>query len=145
MEQKRKNEIHRINYLTSEMESYYHQASLKLGVSDSISIILYTIYDSETDCLLSDIYKKTGISKQTINSAIRILENSDILHLEPYIGRAKKIILTEKGKEYIQKTAAKIYQAEIQAFDTWSDEEIRTYIRLMEKYAECFRHQIEKM
>ena len=145
MEQKRKNEIHRINYLTSEMESYYHQASLKLGVSDSISMILYTIYDSETDCLLSDVYKRTGISKQTINSAIRILENSDILHLEAHTGRAKKIVLTEKGKVYIQKTAAKIYQAEIEAFATWSDDEIEAYIRLMEKYAECFRKQIEKM
>ena len=145
MEQKRNNEIHRINYLTSEMESYYHQASLKLGISDSISMILYTIYDSETDCLLSDVYKKTGISKQTINSSIRILENSDILHLEAYSGRAKKIVLTEQGKAYIQKTAAKIYQAEIEAFDTWSDEEIETYIRLMEKYAECFRQQVEKM
>lgn len=145
MERKRKNEIHRINYLTSEMESYYHQASLKLGVSDSISKVLYTICDSEMDCLLSDVYKKTGISKQTINSAIRILENADILHLEAHTGRSKKIILTEKGRAYVQKTAAKIYQAEAEAFDTWSGEEIETYIRLMEKYAECFRQQIEKM
>lgn len=31
--------------LTSEMEALYHQASLKLGITDSISIVLYTIYD----------------------------------------------------------------------------------------------------
>lgn len=145
MDEKRKNEIHRINYLTSEMESFYHQASLKLGISDSISKILYAIYDSQTDCLLSDIYKKTGISKQTINSAIRILENADILHLAAHTGRSKKIILTKKGTAYIQNTAAKIFQAEIAAFDTWSDEEIGTYIQLMEKYAECFHQQVEKM
>lgn len=138
-------EIHRINYLTSEMESFYHQASLKLGISDSVSMVLYTIYDEGEVCLLSDIYKKTGISKQTINSAIRTLEASDILYLEQHTGRAKKVVLTEKGKKFIQKTAAKIYQAEIQAFDTWSEEEIATYIRLMEKYADCFRQQIEKI
>lgn len=40
-----RNEIHRINYLTSEMESLYHQASLKLGITDSVSIVLYTIFD----------------------------------------------------------------------------------------------------
>ena len=61
------------------------------------------------------------------------------------MGRSKKVILTEKGKEYIQKTAAKIYQAEIQAFDTWSDDEISMYIKLMEKYADCFRRQVEMM
>ena len=128
-----------------EMESFYHQASLKLGISDSVSIVLYTLYDAGTDCLLSDIYKKTGISKQTVNSAIRTLESSGIVYLEPYMGRSKKVILTEKGKEYIQKTAAKIYQAEIQAFDTWSDDEISMYIKLMEKYANCFRQQVEMM
>ena len=145
MDQKRRTQIHRINYLTSEMESFYHQASLKLGVSDSVSMVLYTIYDTGESCLLSDIYKKTGISKQTINSAIRTLEASDILYLIPYTGRAKKVILTQKGKDYIQKTAAKIYQAEIRAFDTWSEEEINTYMELMEKYADCFRQQIEKL
>lgn len=145
MAQNRQQEIHRINYLVSEMDSFYHQASLKLGISDSISIVLYAIYDAGQDCLLSDIYKKTGISKQTINSAIRSLEARDILYLEQHIGRSKKILLTEKGKEFIEKTAARIYQAEMQAFDTWTDEEIDTYIRLMEKYAHCFRQQMEQL
>lgn len=145
MDQDRRNQIHRINYLTSEMESFYHQASLKLGISDSISMVLYTVYDTGESCLLSDIYKKTGISKQTINSAIRSLEASGILYLEQYTGRAKKVVLTQKGKSYVQKTAARIFQAEIQAFDTWSEDEIDTYLRLMEKYAECFRRQVEEL
>lgn len=41
--------------------------------------------------LLSDIYKKSGISKQTVNSAIRSLEADGILYLEQYNGRAKKL------------------------------------------------------
>lgn len=143
MNQKRWNEIHRINYLTSEMESYYHHASLKLGISDSVSMVLYTIYDAGEDCLLSDIYKKTGISKQTIHSAIRTLEASGMLYLERHTGRTKKVVLTGQGKEYIQKTAAKIYAAEVQALDTWTDEEVDTYLRLLEKYADCLRQQVE--
>ncbi len=139
------NEIHRINFLTSEMEAIYHQASLKLGITDSVSIVLYTIYDVGDTCLLSDVYKKSGISKQTVNSAIRGLEADNILYLEQHTGRAKKIVLTDKGKDYVRKTVARLYQAEVQAFDTWSEEEINTYIRLMEKYAECIRQQIEKL
>lgn len=145
MNQKRRNQIHQINYLTSEMESFYHQASVKLGVSDSVSKILYTIYDMGENCLLSDVYKKTGISKQTVNSSIRNLEAQGILYLQQHTGRAKKIVLTEKGREYIQKTAARIYEAEIQAFDTWSEDEIDTYVRMLEKYADCLRQQVEKM
>lgn len=142
MNQKRVDEIHRINYLTSEMEALYHQASLKLDITDSVSIVLYTIYDTGENCLLSDIYKKSGISKQTVNSAIRGLEMNGILYLKRYTGRAKKIILTEKGKDYTNSTVAKLYKAEAQAFDSWSTEEINTYIHLMEKYADCFRKQI---
>ena len=145
MTKKRFDEIHRINYLTSEMEALYHQASLKLGITDSVSIVLYTIYDTGENCLLSDIYKKSGISKQTVNSAIRGLENDGILYLEQYTGRAKKIFLTEKGKSYVNKTVAKLYEAEVQAFESWSTQEIDTYIRLMEKYTDCFRKQIDTL
>lgn len=42
-------------------------------------------------------------------------------------------------------TAARLYQAEMNAFESWSDNEVSTYIRLMEKYNESFRQQIEKL
>ncbi len=145
MQHDRMKEIHRINYLTTEMDSLYHLSSLKLGITDSVSFVLYSIYDAGNECLLSDIYKGSGISKQTINSAVRSLEADGILYLEQHNGRAKKVILTDKGKEYVQKTAARLYQAEMRSFDTWTEDEISTYIRLMEKYASCFRQQIEKL
>lgn len=135
----------KINFLSSEIEALYHQASLKFGISDSVSIVLYTVYDAGESCLLSDIYKKSGISKQTVNSAIRGLEADDILYLEQYTGRAKRVVLTDKGRNFAKQTVAKIQEAEVRAFDTWSEEEICTYIHLMEKYVHCFRKQIEKI
>ena len=45
----------------------------------------------------------------------------------------------------MQRTVARLYQAEINVFDSWTQEEISTYIQLMEKYADCFRQQIEKL
>ncbi|AWI03420.1 MarR family winged helix-turn-helix transcriptional regulator [Clostridium drakei] len=145
MNQEKINDTHQINYLTTEMKALYHQSSLKLGISDSRSIVLYSIYDAGGECLLSDVYKKSGITKQTINSAIRALEADDILYLEQYMGRFKKIILTEKGKDYTNQTVARLFEAELRTFDTWTREEINTYIRLMKKHADCFRQQIEKL
>ena len=138
-------EIHQINYLTTEMGSLYHQISLKIGVSDSVGTVLYAIYDAGNVCLLSDIYKKSGISKQTIHSAIRSLEANGILYLESYSGRAKRVVLTDLGKEYVQKTAAQIYRAEMDAFETWTEAEISTYIRLMGKYVACFRQKVQSL
>lgn len=137
--------IHRINYLNAELNALYHNASLKLGLTDSASIVLYTIYDNGGNCLLSDIYKQSGISKQTVNSAIRNLEKENIIFLEQHSGRAKKVVLTDTGKEYVQKTVARLFDIESAAFSSWTDDEINAHIGFMEKYIESFRIQVDKL
>lgn len=145
MDQKHLNKIRKINYLISEMDALYHLASLKMGISDSVSIVLYTIYDSGNGCLLSDVYKKSGISKQTVNSAVRKLETEEILYLEQHTGRSKRIFLTDRGKTFVRETVTRLYEAEAGAFDTWREEEVNTYINLMKKYADCLRQQIDRL
>ncbi len=145
METKICSRIHRINYLNAELDALYHHASLKLGLTDSASIVLYTICDNGGNCLLSDIYKQSGVSKQTVNSAIRNLEKKNIIYLEQHSGRAKKVVLTDTGKEYAQKTTARIFDAEAAAFSSWTEEEISAHIGFMEKYIRSFREQIEKI
>lgn len=145
MDQKHLNKIRKINYLISEMDALYHLASLKMGISDSVSIVLYTIYDSGNGCLLSDVYKKSGISKQTVNSAVRKLETEEILYLEQHTGRSKRIFLTDRGKTFVRETVARLYEAEAGAFDTWREEEVNTYINLMKKYADYLRQQIDRL
>lgn len=145
MKKKTIEKLHRINYLGAEMEALYHQVSLKLGISDSAMRSLYTVYDNGGTCLLSDIYKQSGISKQTVNSAIRKLESDEILYLEPESGRGKRVRLTEKGRSYVEGTVARLYAAECEIFASWSEEEIDSYIHFMEKYNELFRCQLEQM
>ena len=137
--------IHRINYLNAELNALYHHASLKLGLTDSAAMVLYTIYDNGENCLLSDIYKQSGVSKQTVNSAIRKLEKERIIYLEQHSGRTKKVVLTDTGKEYVQKTVARLFDAEAAAFASWTEEEINAHIGFMEKYIDSFREQIEKL
>ena len=59
--------------LAGEINSLYHEAAVKAGVSDSVQNILYVICEKDGRRLQSDISKLTGISRQTINSAIRRL------------------------------------------------------------------------
>jgi len=65
------------NLLLSEIDAAYHDAALRLGLSDSAMLILYTICWCDGECLLSDI--TSGASKQTINSALRKLEADNII------------------------------------------------------------------
>lgn len=139
------NAIDKINYLNAEIGSLYHRASLKLGMSDSVSMVLYAVRHGGGSCLLSDIYKMSGISKQTVNSALRNLEKNGAITVEPYRGKLKKVTLTKYGLEYSKHTVEKLRDAELEAFKTWSPEEIEIYIALTEKYARDFLNEIEKL
>lgn len=145
MQQMSEDNIRRINYLMTEIDALYHQAAVKMGLSDSVARVLYTIYEAKGSCLLSEIYKKTGVSKQTINSALRKLEQEGILYLEPYKGNAKKVILTSKGEQYVEQTVAKLYAAEIRSFASWSEAEMKMYISLIRKDIDSLRKEIERM
>ena len=61
-------------YLAGEINALYHEAAVKTGISDSVQNILYVLCERDGQCLQSEISKLTGISRQTINSAIRKLE-----------------------------------------------------------------------
>ena len=55
--------VNQINCLNEEIDSLYHQAALKLGVSDCVLFVLYMLHTNDGKCLLYDIYKLSGIRK----------------------------------------------------------------------------------
>ena len=136
-------EIRRFNHLTGEIEALYHQAALKLGFSDSAMQILYTICNVGDRCLLSDICKLSGTSKQTINSAIRVLEKDGIVYLEAFDGKKKVVCLTEKGKTTVEATIARLIAIENQIFASWTELEREEYLRLTKAYMIAFKEKME--
>ena len=86
-------------YLAGEINALYHEAAVKMGISDSVQNILYVLSEKGGQCLQSEISKLTGISRQTINSAIRKLEKEEIV-LSGTRERKKYHSLSDgKGKE----------------------------------------------
>ena len=106
------NEVKHINYLHSEINNVFHEMSQQMGLSDSISCILYTICNFGDSCLLTDIINMTGIPKQTVNSALRKMEGDGYLQLETTQTRRKKVVLTEAGKLLAQNTAEQMIRME---------------------------------
>lgn len=142
MEEQRRASIRQINRLATEIDALYHQADLRLGIPDSVSVVLYAIYEAGGACPISDICRQWGVRKQTVNSALRRLEGEGILRLEQHTGRSKRAVLTDGGRAYVQQTAARLNEAEVRAFDGWTEEEVKTYVRLMARYTACFRRQV---
>lgn len=127
-------QLKRYNYLSSEITAVYHELSSKLGLPDSSMIVLYTICDNGDSCPLRDIVHNSGISKQTVNSALRKLEAEGIIYLEPADSRNKIVCLTEQGKTLADRTARQIIDAENDIFSSWVPEDVEKYLELTERY-----------
>lgn len=138
-------EMKRYNHLMSEIEAAYHQMSLKLGISDSAMIILYTICDTGDCCLLQDICRRSGISKQTINSAIRKLEAEGMIYLELIGAKNKNVCLTDKGKQLAQRTAIRMMEAENDIFASWKKEDVENYLALTERFLNSLKEKTKCM
>lgn len=134
MKNKVSNELKRFNFLFGETGAAYHEMYLKLGLSDSAISILYAILESGGIRPLQEICHYTGLSKQTINSAIRKLEADNILYLEMSGARNKTVCLTEKGKALAERTAGRVITAENEIFASWPQEDVEKYLELTEAY-----------
>lgn len=134
MKNKSSREMKRYNHLHGEIEAVYHEMSLQFGISDSVSKILYTICSFGDGLLLNDICRSTGLTKQTVNSAIRGLEKKDIVYLEAVDGKSKKVCLTEKGKKFAGNTAFRLIEIENAIFESWSDDDVQKYLELTERF-----------
>lgn len=135
----------RFNYLLGELNAVYHDMALRLGLSDSAMSILYTICDHGESCRLQDICRWSGLSKQTINSAIRKLETEGIVCLESAGSRNKNVCLTEEGSDLAKRTVKQIMQAENGIFASWPDEDMEKYVELTENFLRALQEKAEQM
>lgn len=126
-------------YLSGEINSLYHEAAVKMGVSDSVMNILYVICEEGDRCLQSEISKLTGISRQTINSAIRKLEKDGIVYLKQGRGRNTIVCLTEKGQSFASEKIAPLFEIENKIWNEWTAEEQRQYLALTQKYRDALK------
>ena len=137
--------LKRLNHLISEIDAVYHDPSLRLGISDSVSKILYTICNVGDRCLLSEICIQTGLSKQTVNSALRKLEQEQIIFLTPVDGKAKNVCLTKKGQELANRTALRLISIENDILDSWDEAEVQSYLDLTEKFLRDLKGKVMEL
>lgn len=129
--------------LAGEINALYHEAAVKAGISDSVQNILYVLYEENGRCPQSEIAHRTGISRQTINSAIRKLEKNGIITLEPGKGRNTIVCLTEAGQCFAEEKIAPLFAIENQIWNEWTEDEQREYLRLTQKYRDALKRHMK--
>lgn len=126
-------------YLSAEITSLYHEAAVKMGISDTVLNILYVLCERDGQCLQSDIFRLTGISRQTINSAIRKLEKDGFVYLKQGEGRNTVVCLTEKGQDFSTEKVLPLFQIEDKIWNEWTGDEQEEYILFTQKYRDSFK------
>lgn len=131
-------------YLSAEITSLYHEAAVKIGISDTVLNILYVLCEREGKCLQSDIFRLTGISRQTINSAIRKLERDGLVYLKQGEGRNTVVCLTEKGQDFSTEKVLPLFQIEDKIWNEWTVDEQEVYILFTQKYRDSFKKYLHE-
>ena len=138
-------EAGKYTYLAGEINALYHEAAVKMGISDSVQNILYVLCEKGGKCLQSEISKLTGISRQTINSAIRKLEKEEIVYLEQGKGRNTIFCLTEKGEKFTLEKIYPLHEIENKIWNEWTSEEQQQYLTLTKKYRDGLKKYLDAM
>lgn len=138
-------ELRRFNYLLGETDGVYHDAAVRMGLSDSVMRILYCLCCEGDPCPLRTIVRQSGASKQTINSALRRLEGEGAVRLEPGQGRGKNVRLTEKGRALAERTVLPLMRIEDEIYSSWSREDVLKNLELTERFLAALREKMRQL
>ena len=79
-----------LNAYICETNAVYHELAQAVNLSDSVMQVLYTALTGGGSCTVREVCFLTGISKQTLNSALRKMESDGLLRLEAVDGKQKR-------------------------------------------------------
>lgn len=131
-------ELVRYDVLLGESTALYHDIALKLGLTDSAMDVLYALTIAGGSSPLQMVIRYSGLSKQTVNSAVRRLEKDGMIYLTAE-GRAKTVWLTEDGQRLAERTVVRLMKLEQQVLAKWSPEDVDLILGFMERWVRDLR------
>ena len=98
-------------------------------------IVKYLGLNQDKDIFQKDIEKEFGITKSTVAGIIKLMEKKGFIERisVPHDARLKKLVLTDKGREYEEKMGAQFRRDEQMYRENITDEELTIFIRVLNK------------
>jgi len=127
--------------LYKELDDLYRDIALRAGLSNAAFSVLYALWDLGDGSLQKDLCGRCYLSKQTVHSAVRKLEEQGFLRMEPGRGRDVHLHLTEAGRELIRRAVLPVTEAEDRAMAAMAPADRETFLRLTRQYVACLREQ----
>lgn len=126
--------LSRLNDLVGRTDALYHSIARKMGLSDSALRILYVLYEKNGVCGLSELCSETNMTRQTVHSTLRRLQQEGVLALFLRDGKNKEARLTPEGILLANKTAGRLVQMENEVLAGWNADDVAAYLALTERF-----------
>ena len=128
-----------------ENDSLYRRLARHFGLSESAFWILYTLEEFQQPVTQAQLCEYLSLSKQTINSGLKQLEQEGNIHLSSGPGRRKYLQLTPAGRQLAERTVRPVLRAEERAFLGMAEEERASLLALERKYLSLLRQESEQI
>lgn len=145
MEVKQGSEMREFDRLFRKIDQCYHNISVRMGLSDTTGQILYAMIELGDGCLQTEIAKWYSCSKQTVSSAVKVMERKGLLWLEPGKGRDMHLHLTNSGQELVERTIYPMIDMENSVFSAMTPEESREFLRMIRQYVGIFEEKSSEL
>ena len=130
---------------TRELDNLYSVFPQFCGLSEPEYWSLLLIYEGVVT--QSKISGQLFLSRQTLNSAFKQLVKKGLIVLEPFENnqRTKKAILTNAGRELVEKQVVYMHNIEKQAWKKLDDKEREMLAQLTRKYADVLSETLQAL
>ena len=135
--------IRRYNGLYKENTEIYHRLARHFGLSDSAFWILYTLREAGGSVSQSQLCGELFLSKQTVHSALKQLEQGGYLQLEnvPNNRKNKRVQVTPQGEQLLCQVSDPVFAMEERAFLRLSPQQRQAVLELDEALLEALRQE----
>ena len=129
--------------LYKEDDGLYRRLAKHFRLSESAFWILYTLEASQQPLTQAELCGWLYLSKQTINSGLKQLEQEGRIRLSDGPGRKKYLRLSDTGRALAARTVRPVIEIEERAFLSMTQEEQEDFLRLTRLHLELMLRESE--
>lgn len=139
--------LYNFNQAHKKMNVIYHDYAKSIGLSDAAFWLLYSVYEYGGPCTQKDLCQAWFYAPQTINSAIKAMEEQGYISLElvPKSRKNKQILFTEKGKGFVEEKIVPLVQAEERSFERLETQEREKLLAITQKHIRILEEEINRI
>lgn len=134
------------NQAHKKMNIIYHNYAKAIGLSDSAFWLLYSLYEHGDSCTQKELCKAWFYAPQTINTALKALEEKGLISLRFASGnkKNKQIFFTEDGGKLVRDKIAPLIRAEERSFERLDKDERERLLSLTQKHIGLLEEELNQ-